>query len=676
MTDPLSRAMQHAGRALSASAVIAVLVSAGCSSNGWSLKDRTGLWQSQTGRPAQRVLSQREGEPTPAEPELAQKADIPAQPRVIAQEIAKQSSRRTAGEMLPAVRTVSVEMLQPASLTQREMEQPEPQISPAMKPQPQVQAEPVQVAQVDEMHESEQPRRGFLRRWLTQMRGEPAQHEAHEMHYDDDAPEAVPQRTQTYTYRPPQPSQPKLPPLPPKFESRRVAPEGPVVKAAPTIPEMPMVAERPAGPVVKAAPMPFKLFDTHQANKQENTDFADRLAESPASKPHGLAAELRRDSHEEAVAESNALREALDHAPAMEGDIEVGAERTELRRLASSRRPQALANLRRLATSEDPQEGATPEQDTDEKPEIAPFRAPQVASSQPIRQPVLEREPTPATRPLVESPAETKSEPVPETQVTQEEERRDVPRVATAQRHDDPQAFELPTAPADQAAVESAPLEPNLEAAYMVANWAQASYDEIRNYRAELIRRRLVDNQLSSREKVYFTCNRKLGAISAAWDPSPQPRRQWLFVAGQNDNQILVSEESPLGRIRSLVEPSGASDGVRPMTEWGIGPTIARLRGYLEQHLAGQAEVKYEGLENRPEVAGLLHHVVAKPKGVRQVVHFYFATTNLLPVLTQVVDANGRVLEYEFFEKIETNLADLDRPGVFASAQPADRLLR
>lgn len=199
-----------------------------------------------------------------------------------------------------------------------------------------------------------------------------------------------------------------------------------------------------------------------------------------------------------------------------------------------------------------------------------------------------------------------------------------------------------------------------------ISEWTVESYAGVRNYRMELFQIVAAPGPLAHRDGVTFRFRKAPLAIHVGWNADPLQGRQWIYTEGSHEDKWFVLEPVASGRMKVLVEQDALplGGGTRPIDEWGLGGVIARFQKHLAQAGEGEGRCVYEGVVRRQEIDVTMHEVVYYPPGNGCSVHYYFATSNLLPRLVEA-KLDGDVRSAEIFKKLELNVTDLDRPASF-----------
>lgn len=216
--------------------------------------------------------------------------------------------------------------------------------------------------------------------------------------------------------------------------------------------------------------------------------------------------------------------------------------------------------------------------------------------------------------------------------------------------------------------VELAELSPSdIGSADELVRQARRSFTRVKNYRARMLWQVRENDELSAPKTLYFRMRKEPEAIHVAWNLDPLEGRHWLYVPSENDGRILVREPTSLGRLSMYVEPTDETvlnKLHRPVTEYGPSGIVGRLAAALVERDEGKATVEYRGLSERDEFDEALYKVVVV-RGEGERTEFYFEQEELLPVLVIERDEDGRLVEYEFYDHLQTNVESLARPVAF-----------
>jgi len=223
-----------------------------------------------------------------------------------------------------------------------------------------------------------------------------------------------------------------------------------------------------------------------------------------------------------------------------------------------------------------------------------------------------------------------------------------------------------PALSVERLAVAAPAVDKNSAYVRAISEWAVESYAGVRNYRMELFQIVAAPGPLAHRDGVTFRFRKAPLAIHVGWNADPLQGRQWIYTEGGHEDKWFVLEPVASGRMKVLVEQDALplGNGTRPIDEWGLGGVIARFQKHLAQAGEGEGRCVYEGVVRRQEIDVTMHEVVYYPPGNGCSVHYYFATSNLLPRLVEA-KLDGDVRSAEIFKKLELNVSDLDRPASF-----------
>jgi Protein of unknown function (DUF1571) len=204
-----------------------------------------------------------------------------------------------------------------------------------------------------------------------------------------------------------------------------------------------------------------------------------------------------------------------------------------------------------------------------------------------------------------------------------------------------------------------------------------AAYARVERYTARFIRQEVVDGRLRPREEVLLKFQRP-GLLYLRWVSGPPAGREILFVPGQHENRMLVSEP---GLLTSLVTIALAPDSPRvfeesrhAVTDIGVGRLVELILDNTRRAAAaGELHVRDLGAVTGPERPGRRIEVVLPRRPERGYychrLDLLVATGSGLPLRAIIHDWHDRmVADYAYLDlTVNPALAPID----FDAANPA-----
>lgn len=190
---------------------------------------------------------------------------------------------------------------------------------------------------------------------------------------------------------------------------------------------------------------------------------------------------------------------------------------------------------------------------------------------------------------------------------------------------------------------------------------AQQSYANTRNYEA------MLSWQTSdSKGEVALRFRKQPHSVLAGWDPDPSKGRQWLYVQGKYNDQIVMRDTTGFGFLRHQegVNSDKAKEiREKPITQWGIHNLLAEVEQTLALAKRSGAKIEHVGTKNlNDHPAEVVQVEVASRKTT---IEYYFDVATHLPVLAIERNAKGQLVRYEHYGFLATNLDRLDEDQTF-----------
>ncbi len=193
----------------------------------------------------------------------------------------------------------------------------------------------------------------------------------------------------------------------------------------------------------------------------------------------------------------------------------------------------------------------------------------------------------------------------------------------------------------------------------------------VEGYRCTFVKREKINDKLRDREVIACESQESPFAVTCRWLEGKGRAEASLFVAGENDDQVLIVPSSPtakgalrlLGKSYASRSPDSpeARDAARsPVTQFGMANALRRtLATWQAAKDRNELRVVYQGVVDVPELDGRRCHVfhrttpTPEAEGVTQSFIYLDAETKL-QVGTVIRAGDDLVAEY-YYKNVELN---------------------
>lgn len=195
---------------------------------------------------------------------------------------------------------------------------------------------------------------------------------------------------------------------------------------------------------------------------------------------------------------------------------------------------------------------------------------------------------------------------------------------------------------------------------------------EVEGYRCTFVKRERINGKLRDREVIACDFQESPFAVKFRWLEGKGRAEASLYVAGENDDQVLIVPASDLakralkftGKTYAARSPDSveAKDAARsPVTQFGMANALRRtLATWQAAKDRNELKVEYQGVTAVPELNGrrchTFHRVTPTPEaeGVTQSLIYLDAETRLQ--VGTVIKAGDELIAEYFYRDVELNL--------------------
>ncbi|MCC6421013.1 MAG: DUF1571 domain-containing protein [Gemmataceae bacterium] len=192
-------------------------------------------------------------------------------------------------------------------------------------------------------------------------------------------------------------------------------------------------------------------------------------------------------------------------------------------------------------------------------------------------------------------------------------------------------------------------------------------YDrQIEGYSLTMRKRERIGGKLNPREVIDIHFKDRPHSVFFDWVVNPRKAQRVLYVAGQNNDQLLVLPAGALRILGVVVRDVDSEDarqsGRYPITEFGLRKAMQRVAiNWKKAQDAKALHVEYLGIHKVPEAGNRPCHKFRRTKyahpeddGVTELI-LYIDTEHLLQVGSILKDENGELIGEYYFSNIKIN---------------------
>ena len=196
----------------------------------------------------------------------------------------------------------------------------------------------------------------------------------------------------------------------------------------------------------------------------------------------------------------------------------------------------------------------------------------------------------------------------------------------------------------------------------------QLRCDALEQYRVTFHRQERLGlfQRLSEYERIQATFRREPLSIRFEWPDEKADFYECVYVAGANDDKLVVRERhgwmglAPQVRVVDTADPVKWGCSLSPITEFGLGKLIQKtLLPYDDPDIAAVTTTTYLGLASLDDIEGDVHHIrIERPKiksmrYVQQDIYVYADTG--LPAGSDLYTASDRLAARYRYVDIDPN---------------------
>ena len=182
-------------------------------------------------------------------------------------------------------------------------------------------------------------------------------------------------------------------------------------------------------------------------------------------------------------------------------------------------------------------------------------------------------------------------------------------------------------------------------------------------------------------EEIHASFRKQPFSVKFEWHDEKMPYYESVYVAGHNNNKLLIRERHglfvfpPQVRILNLDDPVKLGKAKNPVTAFGLAQVSARtLEPFDDPKLRGVMTIRYEGLVDLEPFHRPAHHLrIERPpmKGYRYTVQdFYIDAETKLPAGTDLWLKNGKLDARYRYTDLDANVTLTDADFTLSKDHP------